>query len=304
MPPASPTSITATTAHSAALPPTSSRAPPATSRDGGAIKQLIDRDLAYVVDGDVYYSVNHFAGYGELSRLPREELLAGARKEVDGRKRDPADFALWKAAKPGEPSWDSPWGPGRPGWHIECSAMSEKYLGPTFDLHGGGIDPRFPHHENERAQAQGVHGPSSFSRYWMHNGFVGFRWVHNEQVMAEGQDRQVGPGDARSITPSSPAPASNGTAARRCGCGFDDDLSQPDHLRRRHGASRCSDGRDWRDGPGAHACLEEAERRLEYGYLTMQRLDEALAVGKPVAEGHDLERRCRLVRSPAGGARR
>ncbi len=251
------------------------------------IQQLLDRDLAYVVDGDVYYSVNHFAGYGELSRLPREELLAGARKEVDGRKRDPADFALWKAAKPGEPSWDSPWGPGRPGWHIECSAMSEKYLGPTFDLHGGGIDLRFPHHENERAQAQGVHGPSSFSRYWMHNGFVGFRWVHNEQVMAEGS--KIAKSDLamrplyHAFVARTCIERHGGEAVRlwllttiyRNPITFDVDMAPPGAATGETGAT----------APVRTPGLEEAERRLEYGYLTMQRLDEALAVGKPVAEG-------------------
>src|SRR5437870_4291588 len=138
------------------------------------------------MDGDVYFEVRRFPAYGKLSGKNLDELLAGARVDVDERKRDPRDFALWKASKPDEPSWPSPWGPGRPGWHIECSAMAEKYLGTTFDLHGGGVDLRFPHHENERAQAQGVHGPSSFARHWVHNGFVGFRWIHDEKVLAEG----------------------------------------------------------------------------------------------------------------------
>ncbi|HNO69855.1 MAG TPA: cysteine--tRNA ligase, partial [Pseudomonadota bacterium] len=150
------------------------------------IEKLIAHGLAYESDGSVYYSVASFAAYGELSRLPREELLCGARKDIEPGKRDAADFALWKSAKPDEPSWPSPWGAGRPGWHIECSAMSEKYLGPTFDIHGGGIDLRFPHHENERAQSQGVHGPGTFARYWMHNGFIGFRWVYGEKLIAEG----------------------------------------------------------------------------------------------------------------------
>jgi len=123
------------------------------------------------VDGDVYFEVRRFPPYGALSGKPLEDLEAGARVDVDERKRDPLDFALWKASKPGEPSWPSPWGPGRPGWHIECSAMSMRYLGESFDLHGGGEDLIFPHHENEIAQSEAATG-RPFVRYWMHNGFV------------------------------------------------------------------------------------------------------------------------------------
>jgi cysteinyl-tRNA synthetase len=135
------------------------------------IGRLIERGLAYVVDGDVYYAVRRFAAYGRLSRRSLEELQAGARVEVDERKRDPMDFALWKASRPGEPAWESPWGPGRPGWHIECSAMACKYLGESFDIHAGGEDLVFPHHENEIAQSEGATG-RPFARYWLHNGFV------------------------------------------------------------------------------------------------------------------------------------
>ena len=135
------------------------------------IKKLIDEGKAYEMDGSVYFSVKSFPEYGALSKKNIDELEAGARVEVDERKRDPLDFALWKASKPGEPSWDSPWGPGRPGWHIECSAMGRKYLGVTFDIHGGGKDLVFPHHENEIAQSQGSSG-SPPVRYWIHNGFV------------------------------------------------------------------------------------------------------------------------------------
>ncbi len=135
------------------------------------VKRLIEKDHAYEVEGDVYYAVESFAGYGRLSKRSLDEMQAGARVEVDERKRNPLDFALWKAAKPGEPSWDSPWGKGRPGWHIECSAMSQRYLGDTFDIHGGGKDLIFPHHENEIAQAEGATG-KPFARYWLHNGFV------------------------------------------------------------------------------------------------------------------------------------
>ncbi len=135
------------------------------------VRRLVAAGRAYAVDGDVYYSVKGFPEYGKLSGKNVDELLAGARVEVDERKRDPLDFALWKASKPGEPSWESPWGPGRPGWHIECSAMSMKHLGETFDIHGGGKDLVFPHHENEIAQSEGVTG-RPFARYWLHNGFV------------------------------------------------------------------------------------------------------------------------------------
>ncbi|MGB3399428.1 MAG: cysteine--tRNA ligase, partial [Candidatus Deferrimicrobiaceae bacterium] len=135
------------------------------------VERLIAAGKAYAVNGDVYFSVRGFAEYGKLSGKNTEDLLSGARVEVDDRKKDPLDFALWKASKPGEPSWPSPWGPGRPGWHIECSAMAMKHLGETFDIHGGGKDLVFPHHENEIAQSEGATG-KPFARYWIHNGFV------------------------------------------------------------------------------------------------------------------------------------
>jgi len=136
------------------------------------IKTLIDKGYAYELDGDVYYSVEKFEHYGELSGRTLDDMEAGARIEVDGRKKNPMDFALWKAAKPGEPYWESPWGNGRPGWHIECSAMSQKYLGTEFDFHGGGSDLIFPHHENEIAQSEGCSGQHPAVRYWLHNGFI------------------------------------------------------------------------------------------------------------------------------------
>ena len=135
------------------------------------VEGLVNKNMAYQIEGDVYFSVKKFAAYGQLSGKKLEELQAGARIEVDTRKQDPMDFALWKAAKPGEPGWDSPWGKGRPGWHIECSAMSVAELGPTFDIHGGGKDLIFPHHENEIAQSCAFTG-KEFARYWVHNGFV------------------------------------------------------------------------------------------------------------------------------------
>ena len=136
------------------------------------IERLFEKGLAYAgSNGEVYYSVNKFKGYGRLSGKSLEDLRAGERVDVNLDKRHPMDFVLWKAAKPGEPSWISPWGEGRPGWHIECSAMSKRYLGAHFDIHGGGQDLQFPHHENEIAQSEGAHD-HEFVNYWMHNGFV------------------------------------------------------------------------------------------------------------------------------------
>ncbi|MEO0422359.1 MAG: cysteine--tRNA ligase [Pseudomonadota bacterium] len=148
------------------------------------IQQLEAKDLAYAApNGDVYYRVSGFADYGCLSGRKLEDMRAGARIEVDEAKDDPLDFVLWKAAKPGEPSWDSPWGAGRPGWHIECSVMSTRLLGRTFDIHGGGMDLKFPHHENEIAQSCGAHG-ERFVQMWMHNGFV--------EVNAEKMSKSLG----------------------------------------------------------------------------------------------------------------
>lgn len=141
------------------------------------IQALVDKGFAYpAANGDVFYAVNNFPGYGKLSGKSLEDLRAGERVDIDNFKRDPMDFVLWKAAKPGEPSWDSPWGKGRPGWHIECSAMSSHHLGQHFDIHGGGQDLQFPHHENEIAQSEAAHShdgkPCQMVNYWMHNGFV------------------------------------------------------------------------------------------------------------------------------------
>jgi cysteinyl-tRNA synthetase len=135
------------------------------------ISILIHKGYAYVEGGDVFYAVEKFPNYGSLSGRKIEDMKAGIRVAVDEKKRHPMDFALWKAAKPGEPEWPSPWGPGRPGWHIECSVMSSVYLGHSFDIHGGGEDLLFPHHENERAQSIAA-TDGQFARYWIHNGFV------------------------------------------------------------------------------------------------------------------------------------
>jgi cysteinyl-tRNA synthetase len=137
------------------------------------IERLVAKGFAYTVNGDVYFEIRRFRAYGRLSGKNLDELLAGARVEVDERKRDPRDFALWKSAKPGEPAWPSPWGPGRPGWHIECSAMAMRYLGESFDVHGGGEDLIFPHHECEIAQSEADTG-RPLARYWLHNGMVNF----------------------------------------------------------------------------------------------------------------------------------
>ncbi len=147
------------------------------------VERLIDRGHAYVVEGDVYFSVRSFPEYGKLSGRDIDELRSGARVDVDERKRDPVDFALWKAAKPGEPHWSSPWGEGRPGWHLECSVMSEKELGPSFDIHGGACDLIFPHHENEIAQSEAATG-RPFARYWLHGGLL--------QIDAEKMSKSLG----------------------------------------------------------------------------------------------------------------
>ncbi len=135
------------------------------------IKVLVEKGYAYPLDGDVYFEVGRFPGYGKLSKKNPDDLLAGARVNIDERKRSPLDFALWKASKEGEPAWESPWGRGRPGWHIECTSMASKYLGESFDIHGGGADLIFPHHENEIAQGEAYSG-KPFVKYWMHNGFI------------------------------------------------------------------------------------------------------------------------------------
>lgn len=142
------------------------------------VQTLIEKGYAYPSGGDVYYRTAKFREYGKLSHQPLEDLQAGARIDVSEQKENPMDFALWKAAKPGEPAWDSPWGPGRPGWHIECSAMSNRYLGKTIDIHCGGQDLIFPHHENEIAQSEAANG-CQFVHYWLHNGFIS---INNQKM--------------------------------------------------------------------------------------------------------------------------
>ena len=239
------------------------------------VERLVGREIAYAVDGDVYYDVTRFAGYGQLSGQPLDQLQAGVRVDVDERKRSPLDFALWKAAKPGEPSWPSPWGAGRPGWHIECSAMASRYLGDSFDLHGGGVDLIFPHHENERAQSQGAAGEGTFARYWLHNGFVNFG------------GEKVSKSDARMAELLKTAFMTRVLVEKHGGEALRFFLLTTQY---RHPINfEVIEAADGLRFPG----LEEAERQLEYGYLTRRRLTEALAVGKPaeasgpVVEGAD-----------------
>jgi cysteinyl-tRNA synthetase len=137
------------------------------------IEKIIENGKAYVIDGEVFYSIESYEKYMQLSKKKLDELEAGQRVEVDSRKKSPFDFVLWKPSKEGEPSWDSPWGKGRPGWHIECSVMSHSILGDSIDIHGGGIDLIFPHHENEIAQSEGATG-CKFCNYWVHNNFINF----------------------------------------------------------------------------------------------------------------------------------
>jgi cysteinyl-tRNA synthetase len=221
------------------------------------IRRLEEPGLAYRAGGDVYFAVGQFAAYGALSGQSPDELKSGARIEVGDLKRNPLDFALWKSAKPGEPAWPSPWGPGRPGWHIECSAMARRCLGEGFDLHGGGTDLIFPHHENELAQSEGAFGAGTFTRHWLHSGMVNFGGekmskslgnVVSIRRVAESHDLEALRLLLVSVHYRSPVsftigPEENGRA------------SMPD--------------------------LDEAEARLEYFYRTLERLDGFLPQGSP-----------------------
>jgi cysteinyl-tRNA synthetase len=211
------------------------------------IRRLEERGLAYAAGGDVYYSVAGFPNYGGLSGQSPDELQAGARIEVGEHKKSPLDFALWKAAKPGEPSWESPWGSGRPGWHIECSAMSHRYLGDKFDIHGGGSDLIFPHHENEIAQSEGAFG--TFARYWMHSGMLNFG--------GEKMSKSLG-----NVVTIRRAAESNDLEALRL-------LLISVHYRSPAGFSIARDDA----GQPRYPDLDEAEARLDYFYRTLERLD-------------------------------
>ena len=222
--------------------------------------QLVDAGKAYPVDGDVYYSVDSFADYGKLSGQSIDDLRSGARVEVDQRKRSPLDFALWKSAKPGEPAWDSPWGKGRPGWHIECSAMTGKHLGETFDIHAGGKDLIFPHHENEIAQSQGAYGSGTFARYWLHNGFLNFS--------GEKMSKSIG-----NVFGCQQVVAAVGGEAMR--------LFTASH----HYRSPVNFEVVMEAGMPRFKDLEAVDRRLDYFYTTLKRLDDFLAVGKEPKDG-------------------
>ena len=222
------------------------------------IETLVANGVAYPVEGDVYFECEKFPSYGKLSGMTLDELRAGARVDVDERKRAPQDFALWKAAKPGEPFWPSPWGNGRPGWHIECSAMTCAHLGKTFDLHGGGKDLIFPHHENEIAQSQGAFGTDTFAHYWLHNGFLNFA--------GEKMSKSLG----NVFNCEQIADAVGGEALRffcvehhyRSPVDFEVDAV--------HDASGAKVGVRFRS-------LEAADLRLEKFYLTLQRIDAFVA---------------------------
>jgi cysteinyl-tRNA synthetase len=234
---------------------------------------LIDKGVAYASHGDVYFSVGNFPPYGQLSQQPLDQLEAGARVEVDAeKKRGPLDFALWKAAKPGEPSWPSPWGPGRPGWHIECSAMAERHLGVTFDLHGGGVDLIFPHHENERAQSLGAHGVGTFARVWMHAGFLNFGGGKISK-----SDTSMKVLFRRAFKLRTVIERHGGEPLRY--------FCMTTHYRNPLAYEVIVDGDDAETAPLRLPGLEEAERRCEYAYITLERLREQLAVGKPAGDG-------------------
>jgi cysteinyl-tRNA synthetase len=246
------------------------------------VRRLVDRGFAYpVAGGDVYYRVAAFGPYGALSKRNAEEMLdgAGSRVEIDPRKESPLDFALWKAAKPGEPFWQSPWGCGRPGWHIECSAMSSAHLGDTFDIHTGGRDLIFPHHENEIAQSQGAHGDETFARYWLHNGFINFA--------GEKMSKSLGNFfTIRDILDRHPAEALRYfllTVHYRTGLNFEVEVRCHD--------CRAAMGRADQDAGRCPACgrtgapdvrfpgLEEADDRVAYVYTTLLGAQQALAGG-------------------------
>jgi cysteinyl-tRNA synthetase len=214
-------------------------------------KRLEEKGLAYAAGGDLYYAVGGFPGYGQLSGQSIDDLQAGARIEVDEHKRSPLDFALWKGAKPGEPFWDSPWGAGRPGWHIECSAMAHTYLGEPFDIHGGGADLIFPHHENEIAQSEGAFGKGQFARRWLHSGMVNF----GGEKMSKSLGNVV---NIRKVAET------HDLEALRL-------LLISVHYRSPVGFTIARDAQERQQFPD----LDAAEERLDYFYRTLERLDQA-----------------------------
>lgn len=242
------------------------------------IEKLIAAGKAYVSEGDVDFQVSTFQPYGKLSGMDLEKLRAGERVEIDERKRNPADFALWKAAKPGEPSWDSPWGKGRPGWHIECSAMTMAHLGETFDLHGGGKDLIFPHHENEIAQSQGAHGEGTFARHWMHNGFL--------NMGGEKMSKSLG-----NVLGCQEIVAEVGGDALRFFCVSHHYRSPVDFE-----VEQLKDPADPEKVIGVRFhSLEQADRRVDYLYTTLARLDAFNATAGDAGEGAVLPESEKLV---------
>ncbi|HUH05459.1 MAG TPA: cysteine--tRNA ligase [Kofleriaceae bacterium] len=235
------------------------------------VQTLIDAGKAYAVAGDVYFEVAAFPGYGKLSGMALDELRAGERVEVDTRKRSPADFALWKSAKPGEPSWEAPWGKGRPGWHIECSAMTTKHLGSSFDIHAGGKDLIFPHHENEIAQSQGAFGEDTFARYWMHNGFLNFS--------GEKMSKSLG-----NVFGCQQIAAAVGPEAMRF-------FTVSHHYRSPVNFEVAADAA----GHPVFKDLEAVDKRLDYFYTTLKRLDELAATIKDEAPGEVVPEAAALV---------
>ena len=240
------------------------------------IEKLVANGFAYPVAGDVYYEVSKFARYGKLSGMKLDELQAGARVEIDERKRAPADFALWKAAKPGEPFWESPWGKGRPGWHIECSAMTIACLGEKFDIHGGGKDLIFPHHENEIAQSQGAYGTSTFARYWLHNGFLNFA--------GEKMSKSLG-----NVFGCAQIAAAVGGEALRFFC-----------VSHHYKSAVEFEVEEVKDPTGApigvrFRSLEAADRDLSYFYATLQKIDKFGAQGGEPGDGAPMPEAEKLV---------
>jgi cysteinyl-tRNA synthetase len=214
-------------------------------------RRLEDKGLAYAAGGDVYYHVSGFAAYGQLSGQHIDDLKAGARIEVEEHKKSPLDFALWKGVKPGEPSWPSPWGEGRPGWHIECSAMAHRYLGEPFDIHGGGADLIFPHHTNEIAQSEGAFGDGQFARHWIHSGMVNFG--------GEKMSKSLG-----NVVNIRKVQATHDLEALRL-------LFVSNHYRSPVGFTIGKDAA----GADTFPDLDAAEERLEYFYRALERLDQA-----------------------------
>jgi len=231
------------------------------------IGRLVERGLAYAAEGDVYFSVSHFPSYGALSGQSPDDLKSGARIEIGEHKRSPLDFALWKGAKPGEPQWPSPWGPGRPGWHIECSAMAQTFLGETFDIHGGGADLIFPHHENERAQSEGAQGLGTFAKHWLHSGMVNF----GGEKMSKSLGNVVG---IRRVAETHDLEALRllfVSAHYRSPVSFE--------------VAKGESKGQTESGGTAFPDLDEAEERLDYFYRTLERIDAAGLPPGPPAPG-------------------